>query len=67
MVSKANDTDPKQEDRERISLQYLAELTGFPVDYIKEELVLEDDELPIQDLRKSMMNFLDSTMKEIRE
>ena len=45
------------EDRERtLDLSSLSELTGFPVDYIKKELIVEDDSLTIDNLRHLMMN-----------
>jgi hypothetical protein len=44
-----------------VSLATLAELTGFPVDYIKRELVLsEDQELSVEELREKVLGYLDS-------
>lgn len=47
-----------------VSLGALAELTGFPVDYIKRELLLVDgpeEDLTLDELRKKVLAYLDST------
>lgn len=48
---------------EVVSLGTLAELTGFPVDYIKRELLLEGEsleEMSVEELRKKVLAYLDS-------
>lgn len=48
---------------EGVSLGALAELTGFPVDYIKKELLLEgsdEGDMTIEELRKKVLAYLDS-------
>jgi len=49
--------------KDPISLVDLSELSGFPIESIKLELGLDDDEISIEELRKKMLTFLDSTMK----
>ncbi|MBC7537786.1 MAG: hypothetical protein H7281_03135 [Bacteriovorax sp.] len=47
-----------------VSLGALAELTGFPVDYIKRELLLDgeiEEEMTIEELRKKVLAYLDSS------
>ena len=58
-----DDTKPSTEDGvEGVSLKTLSELTGFPVDYIKRELLLSDDqELSMADLREKVLSYLDSS------
>ncbi|MDD4972866.1 MAG: hypothetical protein PHY93_00865 [Bacteriovorax sp.] len=46
-----------------VSLGTLAELTGFPVDYIKRELLLDgevEEDMGIEELRKKVLAYLDS-------
>lgn len=44
-----------------VSVGSLAELTGFPVDYIKRELFLETDgEITVEELRKKVIAYLNS-------
>lgn len=48
---------------EVVSLGGLADLTGFPVDYIKRELLLGDGEITemtMAELRKRVLSYLDS-------
>ena len=47
-----------------VSLGTLAELTGFPVDYIKRELFMEgesEEEMSVEELRKKVLAYLDSS------
>ena len=49
---------------EVVSLKALAELTGFPVDYIKRELLSGDEEvteMTMTELRKRVLAYLDSS------
>lgn len=59
-----DDTKPSVEGEvEGVSLKTLSELTGFPVDYIKRELLLSDDqELSMADLREKVLSYLDSSL-----
>ena len=44
-----------------VSLGSLAALTGFPVEYIKRELFLNDsEELSVEELRQKVMAYLNS-------
>ena len=57
IVSKPTTTE------EVVSLGALAELTGFPVDYIKRELLAGDEEvteMTMNELRKKVLAYLDS-------
>lgn len=49
--------------KDPISLVDLSELSGFPIESIKLELGLDDDDISLEELRKKMLTFLDSTMK----
>jgi hypothetical protein len=61
-----DDTKPStnvvnEKGAEGVSLKTLSELTGFPIDYIKRELMLSDDqELSMEDLRSKVLSYLDS-------
>lgn len=43
---------------EVISLSCLAKLTGFPVEYIKSELLINEDEISVSGLRDTVMSYL---------
>ena len=48
-------------DKELVSLNTLAELAGIPADLIKKELLLDGDRVCMDDLRQSMLKFLDAS------
>jgi hypothetical protein len=48
---------------EAVKLSSLAEMTGFPEEFIKNELLLDGEEIQMDDLRKTMLSYLDSTIK----
>lgn len=61
--------DTKQ-DQDLISLESLADLTGFPVEMIRKELFkseLTDERISLGELRKAMVNYIDATMLEDAE
>lgn len=45
---------------QKIPLDSLSTLTGFPVDFIKKELLLEEDQLSLAELRRSMLTYLET-------
>lgn len=45
-----------------VSVESLSALTGFPKEYIREELFIEDEKVKMSDLRKSMMSYLSKTL-----
>jgi hypothetical protein len=49
---------------EKVSLETLAKMTGFPVEMIKEEIFKgqTDQEVSLNELRQAMLNFIDSTI-----
>ena len=50
---------------QKVPLSSLSELTGFPVEFIKKELLLNGEELSMAELRTSMISYLESTSKEV--
>lgn len=47
-----------QKEGSQVTLRSLSELTGFPIEFIKEELLLDGDEVSMPDLRIKMQAFL---------
>lgn len=57
----------KNDDQEMISLESLADLTGFPVEMIRTELFkseLTEEKITLDELRKAMVSYIDATMLE---
>ncbi len=55
----------RSQEGERVQLETIAELTGFPVNVIKKELLLDCDNLEMSDLRKTMMIYLNTNFSEL--
>lgn len=47
-------------EEQKIPLDSLSTLTGFPVDFIKKELLLDEDQLSLAELRRSMLTYLET-------
>lgn len=53
---------PDSVEEAGVSLGSLAELTGFPIDYIKRELLLEgEQDLSVEELRAKVLAYLDAS------
>ncbi|MBT7609504.1 MAG: hypothetical protein HN576_07095 [Bacteriovoracaceae bacterium] len=55
----------EEDGTQKVLLESLSELTGFPVEFIKKELLLEGETLSMNDLRKSMAVYLENTVQEL--
>ncbi|MBT3585010.1 MAG: hypothetical protein HN509_08890 [Halobacteriovoraceae bacterium] len=56
-------TDLKED--QKVPLESLSELTGFPIEFIKKELLLGEQELSLAELRGHMLRYLDETSAAI--
>lgn len=55
----------QNEESQKVDLNSFAKMTGFPVELIKKELLInEKEELSLEQLRDAMVSYLDSTMME---
>jgi hypothetical protein len=52
---------------QKIPLNSLSNLTGFPVDFIKKELLLEDDQLSLAELRRSMLAYIENNSEMLQD
>lgn len=43
-----------------VTLGSLAEMTGFPIEYIKRELLLEEETMSVEELRERVLAYLNS-------
>ena len=53
-------------EEQKIPLDSLSSMTGFPVDFIKKELLLEEDQLSLAELRRSMLTYLESNSEMLQ-
>lgn len=56
----------KIDDTMKVSLSSLSEMTGFPVDFIKKELLLETEPVSMQELRQSVLRYLETTAADFQ-
>jgi len=47
-------------ENEKVSLDTLAELTGFPKEFIQDELGLISDQITLENLRTNMLKYLEN-------
>lgn len=45
---------------EKVAVENLSELTGFPTDFIKKELLVDGESISIEDLRSKMITYLEN-------
>ena len=57
--------EDQEEFEKKISLASLSELTGFPIEFIKKELLIEEEPISMRELRESMMAYLEASVSEI--
>jgi hypothetical protein len=57
-LSKKSGWQNNKSEGSQVTLRSLSELTGFPMEFIKEELLLDEEEISISDLRTKMQAFL---------
>lgn len=53
------------EENTIVPIASLSEMTGFPVDFIKKELLVDEKGISMKDLRETMAKYLESTMKNL--
>jgi len=61
-MTAVNLTDISAGEEAKVTLSSLSDLTGFPLDFLKKELLLDEESMSIEELRASVMNFLQAVM-----
>ena len=54
------DSDKPRSTDVGVTLGSLAEMTGFPIEYIKRELLLDEDSLSVDELRERVLAYLNA-------
>ena len=52
---------------EMVELSTLSKMTGFPVDFIKSEILVDQEKISLDQLRASMVAYLESTNELFQE
>ncbi len=65
MVRSETDKNVKDEiSNQAVNLDFLEENTGFPKEFIKKELLLDEENLDLDQLRLKMLNYLEQVNLE---
>lgn len=56
----------KANTEDRVSFSTLSKMTGFPIEFIKKELLLDEEPISMSKLRSSMAIYLESTIDHVR-
>jgi hypothetical protein len=51
---------------EKVSFSTLSKMTGFPVEFIKKELLIDEEPVSMSQLRTSMAAYLESTIEFVK-
>lgn len=49
-----------------VSLSSLSDLTGFPEEFVKRELLIEDEKVTIEELRQMTINYLNHLSEKFK-
>jgi len=52
-------------EEQNVNLSQLSGLTGLPIEFLKKELILSEDEISLRDLRKTVLEYLDVTFASV--
>lgn len=50
-----------------VQVEELAKLTGFPVEYLKSELLIDGEEIELSSLREKVLAYLDRSVSDHQE
>ena len=64
MINSTQQQDPAVE-KQNVTIDSLSDMTGFPVEFIKKELLLSKNEVCIDELRRSVLDYLQATQPPV--
>lgn len=65
MLNSTEQQDSSMEKQENVSMESLSEMTGFPVEFIKKELLISQSKVSIDELRRSVIDYLHTAQPQI--
>ena len=66
-MTAANGISPQEGDMKEVDLEAFAKMAGFPLNLIKEELLINSDFTKMGDLRESLLGYLNTNFEESAE
>ncbi len=55
------------QENSEVKVEELASLTGFPVEFLKSELLIDGEEIELSNLREKVLAYLDRTVSNHQE
>ena len=65
MLNSTEQQESVIEKQDNVSMDSLSEITGFPVEFIKKELLLSQNEISIDELRHSVLDYLQTAQPQV--
>jgi hypothetical protein len=53
------------EEQKNVSMDSLSDMTGFPVEFIKKELLISKNQVSIDELRRSVLDYLQTAQPQV--
>ena len=65
MLNSIEKQDCSMEEQKNISMDSFSDMTGFPVEFIKKELLISKNQVSIDELRRSVLDYLQTAQPQI--
>jgi len=65
MLNSTEQQDSSMEKQENISIDSLSDMTGFPIEFIKRELLISQNQVSIDELRHSVLDYLQTAQPQV--
>ncbi len=65
MLNSTEQQDSLMENSKNVSMESLSEMTGFPVEFIKKELLISQNQVSLEELRRSVLDYLQTAQPQI--
>jgi bisphosphoglycerate-independent phosphoglycerate mutase (AlkP superfamily) len=66
MLNSTEQQDSSME-KQNVSMESLSEMTGFPVEFIKKELLISQNQVSLDDLRRSVLDYLQTAQPQVMD
>ena len=65
MLNSIEKQESSMEEQKNISMDSLSDMTGFPVEFIKKELLISKSQVSIDELRRSVLDYLQTAQPQV--
>lgn len=65
MLNSTEQQDRSMEKQNNVSMESLSEMTGFPIEFIKKELLISQNQVSLDELRRSVLDYLQTAQPQV--